>query len=172
MLPRRISSSNDIVKLTAPVIARRVLFFLPRDPIVCDALAVFKKPDANNEEVVPKEPRALQHVLIDDVDELVTKPALLICRPAPTHVAVHQTSAEFDRIDCGEVNPKLAAVFRKFWDKPRKPRFNAALALHAHLSPLFCQHPLTPPLVYNQSLRPCYQAWPMLFRPVPAKPTR
>ncbi len=59
MLPHRISSSNDIVELTAPVVARRVLFFLCRDPVIRDALAVFdKQPDANNKEVVPKEPQA------------------------------------------------------------------------------------------------------------------
>jgi hypothetical protein len=46
MLPRRISSANDIVELTAPVVARRVPevpvpCFLQRDPVVHDALAVF-----------------------------------------------------------------------------------------------------------------------------------
>ncbi len=92
-LPHHILSANDIAKLTAPVVARRVLevpvpFFLQRDPVVHDALAVFdKQPDADNEEVVPKEPGALQHVSIDDANKLVTKPALLLQRPAPAHVA-------------------------------------------------------------------------------------
>jgi hypothetical protein len=164
MLPCCILSSNDIVKLTAPVIARRVPFFLHRDPVVCDALAVFdKQPDAGNKEVVPKEPQAPRHISINDADKLVAEPTLFIHRPAPARIAVCQTSTKFDEIDCEEVNPKLAAVFHEFWDKPGKPRINAALALHACLLPLFCQCPIMLPLVYNQSLRPCYQAWPMLF---------
>jgi hypothetical protein len=163
MLPCRISSSNDIVKLIALVIARRVPFFLPRDPVVRDALAVFEQPDANDKEVVPEEPRALPYILINNVDELVAEPALLIHRPAPAHIAIRQTSAEFDRIDREEVNPEFAAVFHKFWDEPGELRFNAALALHTRLSLLFCQHPLMPPMVYKQSTRPCCQAWPMLF---------
>jgi hypothetical protein len=66
-----ISSDNDIVELTAPVVARRVPevpkvpFFLHRNPVVHDELG--KQPDADNEEVVPKEPGALQHVLIDEL---------------------------------------------------------------------------------------------------------
>ncbi len=64
-LPCCILSANNIIELTAWVIARRVPevpvpFFLQRDPIVRDALAVFnKQPDANDEEVVPIEPGAL-----------------------------------------------------------------------------------------------------------------
>jgi hypothetical protein len=144
---------------TAPAVARRVPFFLPR----CDVLAVFEQPDAKDKEVVPKEPQALRRVSINDTDKLIAEPALLIHRPAPACVAIHQTSAKFDGINHEEVNPKLAAVFCEFWDEPGEPRFNAVLALYAHLLPLFCQHPLTPPLVYDQSTRPCYQAWPMLF---------
>ncbi len=112
MLPRHISSSNEIVKLTAPVVARRVPFFVCRDPVVCDTLAVFdEQPDANNKEVVHKKPRALQHISINDVDEFVAKPALLIHRPVPARVAVCQTSVKFDGIHREEVNPKLADVF-------------------------------------------------------------
>jgi hypothetical protein len=105
MLPRCISSTNNIVKLAAPVVARRVPevpapFFLQRDPVVCDSLAVFdKQPDANNEEVVPKEPGALQHILSDDAKKLIAKPALLLQRPAPARIAERQTSAEFDGTD-------------------------------------------------------------------------
>ncbi len=79
MSPCCILSANNIVKLTAPVVARRVPevpvpFFLWKDPVVCDALAVFdEQPDANNKEVVPKQPGALQHVLIDDVNSLTPK---------------------------------------------------------------------------------------------------
>ncbi len=144
-----ISSDNNIVELTAPVVARRVpevpevLFFLQRNPVVCYKLG--EQPDANNEEVVPKEPGALQHILIEDANELVAEPALLLQRLVPARVAMRRTSAELDRTDQEEVNPELAAVFRKFHDKLGK------------------QRPLTPPLVYNQSLRPCYLAWPMLF---------
>jgi hypothetical protein len=98
MLSCSILSSNTIVKLTALVIARRVSFFLPRDPIVCDTLSVFEQPDTNDKEVVPKEPQALRHILTNDVDELVAEPALLILRPAPARVTVCQTSSEFDRI--------------------------------------------------------------------------
>jgi hypothetical protein len=67
---------------------------------------------------VLEEPQALRHVLIDNVDKLVAKPTLLIPRLVPACVAVRQTSAKFNRIDCEEVNPELAAVFRKFWDEP------------------------------------------------------
>jgi hypothetical protein len=114
-LPCCISSSINIVELTAPIVARRVPSFPRRDPVVRDALAVFdEQPDTNNEEVVPKELQALQHISIVDADELVAKSALLIRRPVPVGVAEHQTSAEFDGVDCEEVNPKLAAVFREF----------------------------------------------------------
>ncbi len=141
-LPCCILSANDIVKLTAPVVARRVPevpFFLQRDPIVCDALAIFdKQPDANNEEVVPKEPGALQHVSIDDAYKLVAKPTLLLQRPVPESFSKRRTSAKFNRTDWEEANPKLAAVFRKFRDKPGKPWFNAARALAAAgLRPVF-----------------------------------
>jgi hypothetical protein len=84
-LPCCILSANDIVKLTAPVVARRVQevpFFLQRDPVVRDALAVFdKQPDADDKEVVPKEPGALQHVSIYNSYKLVAEPALLLQRP-------------------------------------------------------------------------------------------
>ncbi len=120
-LPHCILSSNNIVKFTALVVARRVPFFLGRDPVVRDALTVFgKQPDADNEEVVPKEPQALQHILIDDADELIAKPALLIHKPVPARVAVCQTSAEFDGIDCEKVNPKLAAIFCNFLGQTRQ----------------------------------------------------
>jgi hypothetical protein len=89
MIPCCILSCNNIVKLTAPVIARRVPFFFRRDPVVHDALAVFnEQPDTNDKEVVPKEPQAPQHILIDNADKLVAKPALLIRRPAPVRVAL------------------------------------------------------------------------------------
>jgi hypothetical protein len=102
MLPCCILSANDIVMLTAPVVARRVPevpvpFFHQRNPVVRDALAVFnKQPDTNNKELAPKEPGALQHILIENANELVAKPALLIQRPAPARIAVRQTSAKFD----------------------------------------------------------------------------
>jgi hypothetical protein len=168
MLLCHILSANDIVKLTAPVVARRVqelLFFLQRDPVICDALAVFdEQPDANNKVVVPKEPGALGHVSIDSAYKLVAKPTLLLQRTVPARVAKHRTSAKFDGTDQEEANPELAAIFHKFWGKPGKPRFNAALVLHVRLLLLlFYQRPLTPLLVYNQSLRPFYWAWPMLF---------
>jgi hypothetical protein len=127
MLPCCISSANNIVELTALVVAGRVPevpvpFFLQRDPLVRDALVVFnKQPKAEDEEVVPKEPGALQHVSIKEANELVAKPALFLQRPAPAHIAEHQTSTEFNRTDQAELNPKLAAIFRKFWDKPGKP---------------------------------------------------
>ncbi len=123
-----------------------------------------QQPDADDEEVVPEEPGAQRHVSIIDADKLVAKPALLIHRPAPAHVAKRQISVEFNGTDCEEVNPELAPIFREFQNEPGKLQFNAALATHARLSPLsFCQRLLTPPLVYDQSSRPCYQAWPMLF---------
>jgi hypothetical protein len=75
-LPCCILSSNDIVKLTASVVGRRVLFFLHRDPVIRDALTDFdKQPDADDKEVVPEELQALQHVSIDNADELVAEPA-------------------------------------------------------------------------------------------------
>jgi hypothetical protein len=176
-LPCCISSANDIVELTVPVVARRVPevpFFLQRDPVVRDALAVFdKQPHGDNEEVVSKEPGALQHVSVDNAYKLVAEPALLLQRLAAVRFAECCYSAKFDGTDREEVNPELAAIFREFWDKPGKPQFNAALALHARLLPLsFYQRPLMPLLVYDQSLRPCYWAWPILFRPAPVKPTR
>jgi hypothetical protein len=58
LLSCHILFSKDTVELTARVVARRVLFFLPRDPIVRVALAIFKQPDANDKEVVPKEPQS------------------------------------------------------------------------------------------------------------------
>jgi hypothetical protein len=86
MLPCCISSANNTVKLTTLVVARRVPevpFFLQRDPVICDALVVFdEQPDADNKEVVPKEPGALQHNLIDDTYKLVAKPTLLLQRLA------------------------------------------------------------------------------------------
>jgi hypothetical protein len=131
MLPHRISSSNDIVELIDPVVARRVPFFLPRDPIVHDALTVFEQPDANNEEVVPKEPQSLRHVSINNVDKHVAKLALLICRPAPARVAVCQTSAKFDGINREEVKPELAAVFRFGMNKANRV---STLPLHSTLA--------------------------------------
>ncbi len=124
MLPWCISSANDIDELTAPVVARRVPevpvpFFLQRDPVVRDALAVFdKQPDADEEEVVPKEPGALRNILIEDVNELVAEPALLLQSPAPARVTERRTSAKFDGPDREEVNPELFAVFREICDKP------------------------------------------------------
>ena len=92
-LPCCILSANNIFKLTALVIARRVPevplpFFLQRDPIIRDALAVFsKQPDADNKEVVPKELGALQHISIDDTNELIVEATLLLQRLAPVRVA-------------------------------------------------------------------------------------
>jgi hypothetical protein len=123
-LPCCISSANDIDELTAPVVATRVPevpvpFFLQRDPVVRDVLTVFdKQPDANEEEVVPKEPGALRHVLIEDFNKLVAEPALLLQSPAPARITEHQTSAKFDGPDQEEVNPELSAVFREICDKP------------------------------------------------------
>jgi hypothetical protein len=105
MLPCCILSANKIVKLTDPVIARRVPevpvpFFLQRDPVICDALTVFdKQPDASDEEVVPKVPGALQKVSIKDANELVVEPALLLQRPVPMCIAERQTSTKFDGTD-------------------------------------------------------------------------
>ncbi len=99
-VPCCILSANNIIELTAPVVARRfpeVPFFLRRDPVVRDALAVFdEQPDANNKEIVPQEPGALQHISIDGAYKLVAEPALLLQRPAPAHFPERRTSAEFN----------------------------------------------------------------------------
>jgi hypothetical protein len=77
-------SADNIIKLTAPVLARRVPvvqvpLILQRDPVIHAALTVFdKQSDANDKEVVPKEPGALQHVSINDANKLITKHALLL----------------------------------------------------------------------------------------------
>jgi hypothetical protein len=73
----RILSSNNIVKLIAPVVARRVPFFLPRDPVVHDTLAVFEQPDANNEEVVPKEPDLCNTSQLTTLTSLLLSPLFL-----------------------------------------------------------------------------------------------
>jgi hypothetical protein len=105
MLPCCILSTNDIIELTAPVIARRVPevpvpFFLQRDPVIHDALALFdEQPDADDEEVVPKELGALRHVSINNANKLVAKPTLLLQRPAPGHIAKCQTCAKFNGTD-------------------------------------------------------------------------
>jgi hypothetical protein len=109
MLPRCISSDNDIVELTAPVIARivpevpEVPLFLQRNPVVHDELG--KQPDANDKEVVPEELGALQHVLIEDANKLIAEPALLLQRPAPVRVAMRRTSVELNGTNQEEVNP-------------------------------------------------------------------